>query len=284
MRLLLASALALALALAAGSAGAQTRGAEFNDPAGDAGNALDITTVDVEDNGTDFGFRVLFPPGFPDSSDIIEILIETDHNPATGRTSDGADYGLFFQGGSPSSYGLVKFQGDGFTQVHFDDVEVVWGTGLEFDIAAADLGVTTGFDFKVLTGVGLPLQPPNADVAPDTGFWHYDLGGPPPPITFDRVLTTAPKKPRTGKAFELQVAIRLVRGSESAVRAPDGLTCTATAGKAKLKTKVKRLSANAAACDLTVPKKTKGKTLTVKVTARYGDQSKNATYTAKIGA
>jgi hypothetical protein len=282
VRLLLAAA--LGLALAAGSAGAQTRGAEFNDPPGDAGEALDITTVDVEDNGTDFGFRVHFPPGFPDASQIVEILIEADHNPATGRTSDGADYGLFFQGGDPASYGLVKFQGDGFTQVHFDDVEVVWGAGLEFDIAAADLGIKTGFDFKVLTGIGLPLQAPNADVAPDTGFWHYDLGGPPPPITLDRVLTTAPKKPRAGKAFRLQVAIRLVRGEESAIRSPDGLTCTATVGKAKVRTTAKRLSAAAAACDLTVPKKTKGKTLTVKATARYGDQSKSATYTAKIAA
>jgi hypothetical protein len=282
MRLLLVSV--LAFALAAGTAGAQTRGAEFNDPAGDAGNALDVTTVDVEDNGTDFGFRVLFPPGFPDESDIIEILIETDHNPATGRTSDGADYGLFFQGGNPSSYGLVKFQGDGFTQVHFDDVEVVWGTGLEFDIAAADLGVKAGFDFKVLTGVGLPLQAPNADVAPDTGYWHYDLGGPPEPIVLDRVLTSAPKKPRAGKAFRLQVAIRLVQGDASAIRSPDGLTCAATVGKAKVKATAKRLSATAAACDLTVPKKTKGKTLTVKATVQYGDQSKSASYTAKVAA
>jgi hypothetical protein len=280
LRLLLVSV--LAFVLAAGTAGAQTRGAEFNDPAGDAGNALDVTTVDVEDNGTDFGFRVLMPPGFPDASDIIEILIETDHNPATGRTSDGADYGLFFQGGNPSSYGLVKFQGDGFTQVHFDDVEVVWGTGLEFDIAAADLGIKTGFDFKVLTGVGLPLQAPNADVAPDTGYWHYDLGGPPEPIVLDRVLTTAPKKPRVGKAFRLQVAIRLVQGDASAIRSPDGLICAATVGKAKVKATAKRLSATAAACDLTVPKKTKGKTLAVKATAQYGDQTKSATYTAKI--
>jgi hypothetical protein len=282
VRLFLAAV--LAFALAAGSAGAQTRGAEFNDPAGDAGTAYDITTVDVEDNGTDFGFRVLFPPGFPDESDVVEILIETDHNPATGRTSDGADYGLFFQGGNPSSYGLVKFQGDGFTQVHFDDVEVVWGTGLEFDIAAADLGIKTGFDFKVVTGVGLPPKSPDMDTAPDTGFWHYDLGGPPPPIVLDRVLTSAPKKPRVGKAFRLQVAVRLVRGEESATRAPDGLTCAATVGKAKVKTTAKRLSANLAACDLTVPKKTKGKTLTVKATARYGDQTKSATYAAKVAA
>jgi hypothetical protein len=282
VKLLLATA--LAFALAAGSAGAQTRGAEFNDPAGDAGAAFDITTVDVEDNGTDFGFRVLFPPGFPDASDVVEILIETDHNPATGRTSDGADYGLFFQGGNPSSYGLVKFQGDGFTQVHFDDVEVVWGTGLEFDIAAADLGVKTGFDFKVVTGVGLPPTAPDMDTAPDRGFWHYDLGGPPPPIVLDRVLTSAPKKPRAGKAFRLQVAVRLVRGEESATRAPDDLTCAATVGKAKVKTTAKRLSASLAACDLTVPKKTKGKKLTVKATARYGDQTKSATYTAKVAA
>jgi hypothetical protein len=282
VRLLLVSA--LAFALAAGSAGAQTRGAEFNDPAGDSGTALDITTVDVEDNGTDFGFRVLFPPGFPDESQIIEIVIETDHNPATGRASDGADYMLFFQGGNPAGYGLVKFDREGFTQIHFDDVEVVWGTGLEFDIAAADLGVTKGFDFKVLTGVGLPLQPPNLDVAPDTGYWHYDLGGPPEPIVLDRVLTSASKKPREGKAFRLQVAIRLVRGEESAIRSPDGLTCAATVGKVKVKATAKRLSATAAACDLTVPKKTKGKTLTVKATAQYGDQSKSATYTAKIAA
>ena len=280
MRLLLISALAFALAV--GSAGAQTRGAQFNDLAGDAGAALDITRVDVADNGTDFGFRVFFPPGFPDESQIIEIVLETDHNPATGRASDGADYMLFFQGGNPASYGLAKLEREGLTQVHFDDVEVVWGTGLEFDIAAADLGVTTGFDFKVLTGVGLPLQPPNMDVAPDSGYWHYDLGGPPEPITLDRVLTTAAKKARAGKAFELQVAVRLVRGTESAIRAPDSLTCTATVGKAKVATRVRLLSANAAACGLTVPKKTKGKTLTVKVTARYGDQTKSATYTAKV--
>ena len=99
---------------------------------------------------------------------------------------------------------------------------------------------------------------------------------------FDRVLTSAPKKPRVGKAFRLQVAIRLVRGEESAIRAPEGLTCAATVGKAKVKATAKRLSATAAAGDLTVPKKTKGKTLTVKATARYGDESKSATYTAKI--
>jgi hypothetical protein len=282
MRLLLVSA--LAFALAAGSAGAQTRGAEYNDPPGDAGTALDVTTVDVEDNGTDFGFRVLFPPGFPDENQIVEILLETDDNPATGRTSDGADYLLFFQGGNPASYGLAKLDGDHLTDVHFDDVEVVWGTGLEFDIAAADLGVKTGFDFKVVTGVGLPLRPPNMDVAPDTGFWHYDLGGPPQTIVLDRVLTTAPKKPRVGKAFELRVAIRLLRGEESTIRAPDALMCSAFAGKSKVKTTVKLLSPNAAACDLTVPKKTKGKTLAIRVTARYGEQVKGATYTAKIAA
>jgi hypothetical protein len=280
VRLVLAAA--LVLALVAAPAAAQTRGAQFNDPPGDSGTALDITRVDVEDNGTDFGFRVFFPPGFPDESQIIEIVLETDHNAATGRVSDGADYMLFFQGGNPASYGLAKLEREGLTQVHFDDVEVVWGTGLEFDIAAADLGVTTGFDFKVLTGVGLPLQLPNMDVAPNTGYWHYDLGGPPEPITLDRVLTTASKKPRAGKAFELQVAVRLVRGTESAIRAPDSLTCTATVGKAKVATRVRLLSANAAACDLTVPKKTKGKTLTVRATAHYGDQTKGATYTAKV--
>jgi hypothetical protein len=35
---------------------------------------------------------------------------------------------------------------------------------------------------------------------------------------------------------------------------------------------------------MTIPKKTKGKALTVKVTARYGDQAKTATYKAKIAA
>lgn len=282
MRLLAASA--LVFALAAGSAGAQTRAAQFKDPSGDSGAALDITTVDVEDNGKDFGFRVLFPPGFPDESQIVEILLETDHNPATGRPSDGADWILFFQGGSPASYGLAKIEGDHLTDVHFDDVEVVWGTGLEFDIAAADLGVRSGFDFKVVTGIGLPLRPPNMDVAPDTGFWHYDLGAPPAPILLDRVLTTAAKKPRAGKQFELQVAIRLTRGEESTIRAPDSLTCTATVAKTKVKTTVKRLSANAAACDLVVPKKTKGKTLTLNLRAHYGEQSRPATYTAKIAA
>jgi hypothetical protein len=277
-------AVGLALAVGAGVSSAATRETQFIDTAGDSGTALDITEVDVEDNGTDFGFRVLFPPGFPDASQFVEILISTDHNARTGRTSDGADYGVFFQGGNPASYGLVKLDGDRFTQVHFDDAEIIWGTGLEFDIAAADLGITSGFDFKVVTGVGLPIQSPNADTAPDTGFWHYDLGGPPPAITLDRVLTTAPKKPRTGRAFELQVAVRLVRGEESAIRAPDSLVCSATAATKKLKTKVKLLSSSAAACDMTIPKKTNGKQLAVKVTVKYGDQSKTATWRAKIGA
>jgi len=282
VRLLLS--LVLASAVAVGAASAATRETRFADPIGDSGAALDITAVDVGDNGADIGLRVLFPPGLPDADQVVEILLATDGNAKTGRTSDGADYGVFFQGGNPASYGLVRLEGDQFTQIHFDDVEIIWGTGLEFDIAAADLGITSGFDFKVVTGVGLPVQPPNADTAPDTGFWHYDLGGPPPAIVLDRVLTTAVKKARTGRAFELQVAVRLVRGEESTIRAPDSLVCSATVATKKLKTKVRLLSSRTAACDMTIPKKTKGKALTVKVTARYGDQTKTATYKAKIAA
>jgi hypothetical protein len=275
---------AAALLLAVGAASAAVRETVFTDAAGDSGAALDITSVDVADNGTDVGFRVPFSGGFPAPDDVVEIVLFTDGNKATGRTRDGADWLLFFQGGNPASYGLARFDGDVLTTVHFDDAEVIWGQGLEFDIAKADLGITSGVDFSVVTSVGLPIQPTNSDHAPDTGTWHYDLTGIPAGITYNAVLVTAAQKPRAGKAFTLEVAIRLVAGAQSATRAPDALTCAATVGKAKLKTAVAVPSQRVATCRMTIPKKTKGKTLTVKVAARYGTESKSTTYRAKVSA
>jgi hypothetical protein len=276
----------LGLALGVGGAWGATRDETvYADTPGDSGAALDITAVHVADNGTDIGFRVPFPGGFPAPDDIVEIVLETDKKATTGRTRDGADWMLFFQGGNPSSFGLARFDGDTLTTVHFDDVEVVWGLGLEFDVAKDDLGITNGFDFSVVTSVGLPIQPPNVDHGPDTGTWHYDLTGIPAGIVYDSVVTTAAKKPRQGKAFALQVAVRLVAGAASATRAPDALTCTATvAGKTKLKTTIAIPSQRAATCRMTIPKKSKGKTLSVRLTARYGAESKPATYSAKITA
>ena len=268
----LASAVVITAALAEGS---------WSDPAGDAGDAPDITGVQVSnDNGGTILFSVAVSNLTPESQ--LFLALDTDKNSTTG--DDGMEYGLEWGASATASdNGWFIEKWDGTTWVHPDHPTMKGmktAAGVEFSINKSDLGGTSGFAFKVMTARYVADAITGTDMAPDgLGTWTYDVTPAPPPTpaptpkpvvvkpVFGRILTSFPV---AGKRVKYTIQVK--RSDTGAPLRTGKMVCDpSVAGKVLPHTE--QFKNGVASLTFVIPKTAKGKTLKVKVRIVVGKQS-----------
>jgi Tol biopolymer transport system component len=170
----------------------------FADPAEDSGNAPDITTVTVSNDGSGtITFQVTVPNRSAlASGDQIVIGVDADRNQATG-SSGGLDYAIEL---GASGATLLCLGGSNPVAATAPTLSSSFTAGvLAVAIHRSDLNETSGFDFKIAsTGDGGATV---GDEAPNSGgFWSYQLTGVAnaPPITRTGLIAFDSNRNRNG--------------------------------------------------------------------------------------
>jgi hypothetical protein len=259
--------LALVLAPLGSASGAASGPAEYTDPAGDAKSAPDIAKVTVSLDPGSGGLTLSVDLAADDAlagDGGVFVFLDTDRNSATGD-STGSEYLLAtFAAGA----GMLKW--DGKDMVAFNHQPMVvsrTARNVRITVCSCDIGTQT-FNFAV---VG--LRGNDIDVAPDTGG---TFPAPEHPVTIQSFLySPKPLIPKAGKRFTLKpLGIRLAETNE--VVALDSISCVAKLGAKTLKEN------GAGGCSWLIPKKTRGKKLTVSVNVSYQGQTQTFSQTFRI--
>src|SRR4051812_29800946 len=165
--LLLVAATALAFA-AAGSAGAASRAATYNDPAGDSGTAPDITAVQVSDDGSG---RITFQAQTPSTDQLgqgqwVALFVDADNNRGTGAAKyAGAEY-LFTR--DATGWGFARWNGSDWDETApSSTARSSYAGGAYFSIDRTELGGTSAFTFWLMAVDGDKWAMGHFDEAPD---------------------------------------------------------------------------------------------------------------------
>ena len=272
--MLIALLAAVLVALPATALGGATRVAKnsqtFADSVGEDPNAPDITSVVVSnDDAGAIAMKINIsnrPALTPDME--IDVLMETDNNPATGDPSaGGADYLTVLVPGSVNLYkynpSTQDYRGVAAPSLTFS----YDATGAAIHVNAPDLGGTKVLHFAVFAASGVVL---GADGTPD--YTNAKIDGAPDPghgffayqVLTKLTLTVqgfvyAPKPAQQGKNFVAGFA-----ATESDTNGPvtkGTVVCTATVGTKHLVALTHTVKNGVVACAWHVPLKSKGKTL-----------------------
>lgn len=155
----------------AGGAGARLD--THTDPQGDAGGALDISQVKVDDNTTgDIQIEVDVYSGHSfGATDEVVVFLDSDDNLATGN--GGAEYQLDVDGSGPASCKLYHWNGASWDDLHVPTSTCIGGTSL-FRFPRSDIGNPPAFQYLAATYYGGPPPSTLGDRAPDSGWWLFD--------------------------------------------------------------------------------------------------------------
>jgi hypothetical protein len=273
----LGSAVVLSAALAEGS---------MSDPAGDAGDAPDITGIQVSnDSGGTILFRVTVSN--LTRSSLLALMLDTDKNFTTG--DQGREYRLIWDLREGRNGGYFE-RWDGTKWFDTRD-STVRGTqtaaGVEFSINKSDLGGASDFTLKAMTVRFVAGSATATDLAPDgLASWSYYAAPPAPlppvPVAVSPVfgsVKTVPSKPVAGK--KLVFALTVNRSDTGAPLTTGTITCDpSVAGKVLKHTE--SFKNGKARLALVVPKTAKGKLLKIKVKITNAGQSATKVVTYKV--
>jgi hypothetical protein len=236
--------------------------ASYTDATGDAKSAPDVAKVDLKVDGTVLSIEIGFA-GAEDlsNSGVAAIALNTDRNSATGDQA-GSEFMVVV-----GLTGHVFLKWNGQEMAPFSHLPTALGRApgkLLILLCTCDLGTET-FDFVVIGVRGQDL-----DVAPDNGGTF--------PLQQDTVsirsllFTPTPLFPKAGKRFTVKVAGVRLEGSNEVVF-PDVVACSAKLAGKTLKS---------SGCSWLLPKKARGKKLTVSVNVSYHGDSETFSQTYKV--
>lgn len=248
--------------------------ATFNDVPGDAGGGPDVTTVAVADDMASGMIQVsVTAPGYqqadPASEPDVSVWLNTDKNDLTGSVT-GSEYALVvFRDTDGAWYEIARWTDNGWQSVpESSTMSSGWsGDTQTWRFNKNDIGGATGFTFFVTTGVydatGNVL---GHDLAPDTGKWTYDVSTTP----VIGLPVTTPSKALAGK--KLTVSFPVTRADSGKPLSSGTMICDPSV-KGKVLMHAESFTNGTAKLSFTIPKTAKGKTVVVKVTIKFGDQS-----------
>lgn len=260
----------------AGTAGAVGR---YTDPSGDGKGSADLTGVSV---ASDPNGQILFTistAADPEANGgAVLLFLDTDVNLATGKPGTlGADF-LFGMGAE--GYGFARWTGSDWDwDAPYSTVRVITNpSGALVSVNRSDLGATESFNFWVRTAVGEPASE-QLDDAPDDGAFNYKLDTGGPDIRQVRVQATPDSGPRAGRKFVVAATGLVLPPTGSMLIVwpqPESYQCVAKLGAKALK------GTGVGRCTYAIPKKAKGKRLSVVVTASYQGASKTVQFVYKV--
>jgi hypothetical protein len=244
----------------------------YSDTTGEDPGSADITTIHVANSpvaGTiSFTVHIANLPTLTDGTSL-EILVDSDKNPATGN-SLGADYllGLDSGGWYWTKWNAAKRV---FADVPGATMLVTFDNGvLEATMHDSDIGGVQTFAFGVLTVRGTDPNNPIIDVAPNAlPLYLYDLVQA-PAVTSTTVNVSGVA--RAGHRFTVRsLSVRLSNGLAAHATS---LRCRARLGGALLR------GTGSGGCSFSVPRTANGKRLVVLVTGSYAGRSLAKTFRA----
>jgi|GEM_PF-6593466 hypothetical protein len=301
-------ALSLAVGLVGGggaatSAQAVTTGSKtFTDGTGDVqGLAPDVTTVVVGDDPNTGTITVTVTAvGYgskpADTYPMLKVYVDADKNPSTGSPNQsGTEYALAC-GRDPDGSGwwIQRWEGSKYVQAPQSATMSFTRSGdtMAWTVGKSDIGVSTGMAFYVWSSTwDTSDNQTGEDVAPDDGFWTYDLSTPPaaplrppaPAPALKAVIgtpTTTPAKPVAGKRFT--VVFPVTRSDNGSTLTKGTMICDPSVAS-KVLPHSEQFKAGKARLSFAVPRVAKGKALKVKVTIKVGTQSTTRIARFRIG-
>lgn len=293
--------LSLAAGLAGGgnaataTQGSTTGSQTFTDATGDAlGLAPDVTTVVVGDNPATSTITVTVSAvGYgsmaADSEPMIHVYVDADKNPSTGSEA-GNEYVLCAArdpGGS--GWWIARWEDGKYVDAAQSATMSFTRSGdtMTWTVNKSDIGVATGMNLIVWSSTWTSDDTlAGEDVAPDDGFWTYDLSKPAPltpPVVLRPVIgapAVTPARPMAGKRFT--IVFPVTRSDTGAALARGTMVCDPSVA-GKVLPHAEQFKDGKARLSFAVPKTAKGKSLKVKVTIKLGTQSTTRVATFRVG-
>jgi len=149
---------------------------------------------------------------------------------------------------------------------------------LSFTVAAALVGMTSGFNFAV-GSVAADPSVGTGDPAPDAGFWNYQLGAGPPRLVLRR-LALIPRKPDAGKSLSVSMTLR--RGDTGAPVTSGKVGCRGRIGGGGPIKGIGGFVESAAICLFKIPKTAERKTIRGAITVASEGAVLSRQFSAKI--
>jgi hypothetical protein len=260
--------------------GAGTAGAvgKYPDAAGDGKGSADLTGVSIlSDTLGQIVFTVTTAADPLAGEGWTVVFLDTDANPDTGAFGTlGAEYLIGLEDGG---YSFGRWTGsdwdwDGPTTT----VRVRSNaTGVMFSLNRSELGGTTSFNFWARSVRG-DVALGQVDDVPDDGTYNYTLAAGGPDIREVGLKTTPDAGPRAGRQFVVQatsLALPVLPANGLSPQ-PDSYTCSAKLGVKALR------GQGVGGCTFAIPKKAKGKKLSISLTASYQGASKTIQLAYKV--
>ena len=257
----------------------------YADASGDnIGGAGDVTAVSVAgDKGSgQLVFRISGSNIASSKQNVLFLDIDSDANPNTGNLEEGGvDYSFIVD---DNSYGFFHWSGTDWIDVNPPTVRITGNTSqITVSVNRSDLGNTADFNFSV-TAFNLVVNSGTAqvglDTAPDDGLFNFSFDANGPQIASVDVQTTPSAGPRAGKKFViLPTALHLPPDGRTtpATIVPESYSCTAKLGAKTL------AGTGTGSCTFSIPKKSRGKKLTVQLTVNYEGAAKAVPLTFRVG-
>jgi hypothetical protein len=291
-----AFAAALVVVASAGARGSENK-VTYRDVVGEEPAAPDITTVRVSNDVVGvITFRANVPNRPALTKDMrIYLNVDADLDASTGAGVAGRDYWLLVD---PISYGdndaHPLFCADTVCGVYPADRPTpsgvfshTYSSGPTIKVDSSYLGDTKRFRFQIVVvdgiavvpGVGFDFTNSHRDLAPDAGWWRYDVK-----IGPDRLLatgfSTVPRAPQAGRAFAVKLA---ATRDDTGARVVSGrVACVARAGARPVQPSSESFVGGQAVCVFRIPGGTAGTWLRGAVTIVAEGRTLTRPFSAKI--
>lgn len=255
--------------------------AAFSDPVGDGGGAPDITDVTVVNDAFNrVAFVVKLAGGKAMAGDTdVAFIVDSDKNADTG--SNGWDHLIVVT--ADEQRGLFAWNGTEWVEAPATTLRAYfYGSVVIVALDRSELGNTTSFDFFAEATLYSGEEAAASDVAPDgDAVWSYATVGKSLGLGSTAIMPVTKGGARQGKAFVAGYVYGRTDSPEPARGART--TCAATVGGKPALARVAS-TPEAAACNVTVPRRSAGKLLKLTMRTTFSGKSVTKTYSTTVKA
>lgn len=249
-------------------------GSSYSDTAGDTAGS-DITGLTITDDAAQSRLTFTLRVAALQPATELSVYLDTDRSEPAPRFW-GSEYFMAWSQQPGDNTGWTFQRRSGSEWVRLDpSVGISFsraGGVLSWTMTRADIGNPSGFNVYATAMDTVGAITTAQDIAPDTGFWSYDLAPPPPAVVqpvIGRPMLT-PVRAVVGK--RLAVSFPVTRSDTHAPLARATMICDPTIA-GRLLPHIEQFQGGKARVAFLVPKSAKGQLLRVRLTIISGDQT-----------